>query len=302
MTLAGAKLRGFAFNDLNPNVHWAQEQRAMHAPGKFRMIRDFEFIYVYEGELEVHFAEGSPDTVRVGAGDLLLLAPAVRHRIEILTEPHTFLMGIHFDFFNDIFVPAEQDLILRDIDLAEGRYCAFPATSDGHPAFELLYAGVPRQIVGWMQRVVEEYGKGEPGFELVCGAFMKLICAQLIRLHAASNRDGYHSAHEEEIRLLTVDMERDMGGVWSNGEMAKRLNVSEDHFIRLFRDIVGTSPQRYLQQLRHREAKRLLGGTDLKIEQIGRRLGYEDLHNFSKAFKKWQGISPGAYRKLGIFH
>jgi len=93
----------------------------MYAPGKFRMIRDFEFIYVYQGELEVHFTEGSPDTVRVGAGDLLLLSPAVRHRIEILTEPHTFLMGIHFDFFNDIFVPAEQDLILRDIDLAEGR-------------------------------------------------------------------------------------------------------------------------------------------------------------------------------------
>ena len=42
---------------------------------------------------------------------------------------------------------------------------------------------------------------------------------------------------------------------WPNAAMAERLNVSEDHFIRLFKAQFGTTPGQYVQHLRHQEAK-----------------------------------------------
>mgnify|MGYP003868877173 CR=1 FL=1 len=37
--------------------------------------------------------------------------------------------------------------------------------------------------------------------------------------------------------------------------------------------------------------------TDQKIDVISIQLGYEDVSNFSRTFKRWFGCSPGVYRE-----
>ncbi|WP_173193024.1 helix-turn-helix domain-containing protein [Paenibacillus alginolyticus] len=97
---------------------------------------------------------------------------------------------------------------------------------------------------------------------------------------------------------MKVELQQNIHLPYTNKTMAQRINVSEDHFIRLFKQVFDLSPQKYLQDLRHQAAKRYLRETDLKIEYIGVLVGYDDLHNFSHIFKKWQVISPLNYRKL----
>lgn len=295
-----SNLRSFEPSQIKPNVHWAQMQQLPPTPGKFRTIRDIELLYIRQGEARVHFANGLGE-LAVLSGDLLLIPSAVRHRIELLTEPHTTLNGIHFDFFNEYPVLIEQDIVVQN-PADEERFCAFPCTPEGEPAFGLHYSGVPFELVEWIDRIAAERVNAGPDAELICSGYMMVVLSLLTRLHAKTSRPHTHSEYEERIRLLAVGMESNPGGSWSNPDMAATLNVSADHFIRLFKEIVGMSPNRYLQFLRHREAKRLLRDTDLKIELIGRRLGYDDLHNFSKTFKKWQGIAPKAYRQLSIMH
>lgn len=48
---------------------------------------------------------------------------------------------------------------------------------------------------------------------------------------------------------------------------------------------------------RHARALRELADRHVDIDALAERLGFSDTSNFYHAFKRWQGVSPGAYRK-----
>lgn len=50
-------------------------------------------------------------------------------------------------------------------------------------------------------------------------------------------------------------------------------------------------------RLRHDRARKLLQETDLDIEAIAVKLGFQDRHSFTRAFTRWEGVSPVAFRR-----
>jgi AraC-like DNA-binding protein len=56
-----------------------------------------------------------------------------------------------------------------------------------------------------------------------------------------------------------------------------------------YRDIVETA-------LRER-SERLLAETDLQVSEVAFRAGYTDVSNFTRAFRRWTGKTPKAYRR-----
>lgn len=53
-----------------------------------------------------------------------------------------------------------------------------------------------------------------------------------------------------------------------------------------------------LDEVRERAAKKLLGDRTLPLAEVAYRLGFSDLATFSRAFKRWTGVPPGAYRRI----
>lgn len=84
---------------------------------------------------------------------------------------------------------------------------------------------------------------------------------------------------------------------WSNPELARIAAMSTESFIRKFRRWTGETPIRYVQQVRVREACRLLTDSETSIEEIATQAGFPDRYYFSRVFKKHTGRSPAAYRK-----
>ncbi len=60
----------------------------------------------------------------------------------------------------------------------------------------------------------------------------------------------------------------------------------------------GTSYSAVLDQSRFQKAKSLLENTDEKLLNISLMLGYENASTFSRAFKRWAGVTPKEFRKL----
>jgi AraC-like DNA-binding protein len=59
---------------------------------------------------------------------------------------------------------------------------------------------------------------------------------------------------------------------------------------------IGTSYKEIVSEIRKRQAVEYLSGTRFSIDEIAYRLGYREPSNFSKAFRRWTGLSPSQYR------
>lgn len=78
-------------------------------------------------------------------------------------------------------------------------------------------------------------------------------------------------------------------------EAAALLNVSPSTLKRRLQQ-EGTSFQLQLDDVRRARAMDLLREPGRTIEQVGRKLGYSDAANFTRAFRKWTGQSPTSWR------
>ncbi|ASR46508.1 ABC transporter substrate-binding protein [Paenibacillus kribbensis] len=78
--------------------------------------------------------------------------------------------------------------------------------------------------------------------------------------------------------------------------LAGLLECSPRHLTRLFKKQTDCSPITYLIRLRMDKAKELLRKTDATLQDIAVGVGYPDVYFFSRAFKKYIGVSPVHYR------
>lgn len=83
---------------------------------------------------------------------------------------------------------------------------------------------------------------------------------------------------------------------WDFHSEAKKMGVSYPHFRRVFRQMTGSPPGRFLQMVRLDQAARLLRESDERIGDVAEQVGVEDPFRFSKIFKKRFHLSPRVYR------
>lgn len=83
----------------------------------------------------------------------------------------------------------------------------------------------------------------------------------------------------------------------SNQDYAKMCYLSESRFSHVFKEVTGTTPNKFIEQKRIDAAKELLVSTNSSVSDIALLVGYEDAYYFSRVFKKNVGISPQHYVK-----
>jgi AraC-like DNA-binding protein len=79
--------------------------------------------------------------------------------------------------------------------------------------------------------------------------------------------------------------------------LAKKANLHQDYFSRLFLRYTGERPLDYIHMKRIERAQYLIATTKLSYTQIAEATGFTTLPYFSKIFKKVTSLTPGEYRK-----
>jgi AraC family transcriptional regulator len=83
-------------------------------------------------------------------------------------------------------------------------------------------------------------------------------------------------------------------------DLAGQVAMSPYHFLRTFRSVVGLTPHQFILRTRlHRAAVSLRRSGD-SISSIAFASGFNDLSTFNRRFRRFIGLSPGAYRAGSI--
>ncbi|MDO3720527.1 AraC family transcriptional regulator ligand-binding domain-containing protein [Marinobacter sp. chi1] len=93
-------------------------------------------------------------------------------------------------------------------------------------------------------------------------------------------------------RLLVLNKDQ---GWLRQQDIAVQLGITENLLWRKLKK-EGTTYNQILAGLKRDYALRLLTNPNLSIEDVSRRLHFEEVSAFTKAFRKWLGQAPGAYR------
>ncbi|GAA1079380.1 hypothetical protein GCM10009576_099760 [Streptomyces rhizosphaericus] len=80
-------------------------------------------------------------------------------------------------------------------------------------------------------------------------------------------------------------------------ETAKAFQLSSSYISRFIKEQTGNTFTKYVWNLRNEEFKKQLVETDKPIKEIVLDIGYVDVANFTRKFKRAEGVTPGQYRQ-----
>ena len=101
---------------------------------------------------------------------------------------------------------------------------------------------------------------------------------------------------QEELLSVLRFIDRHLEEPLSNTRLAEVAHASESCFIRRFREVIGQTPGRYVQERRVTEASKLLVSTNRSIEEVAERCGFANRYYFSRVFTQHMGRPPARYR------
>ena len=80
-------------------------------------------------------------------------------------------------------------------------------------------------------------------------------------------------------------------------DIANEVDLSQSHFMKYFKNTMGTSFIDYLNDYRLTMVSRLLVSSESSILDIAAESGFDNLSYFNRMFKKRFGMTPREYRK-----
>ena len=109
----------------------------------------------------------------------------------------------------------------------------------------------------------------------------------------AENEEKLPQVVETALKILQQDFAF-LDGI---GDLAQRLEVSQEYLTRTFREHVGMTPGKYLNQVRIEHAKLLLRQGDHNVAFVADACGFANSNYFARVFRSMVGVAPSAYAK-----
>ena len=136
------------------------------------------------------------------------------------------------------------------------------------------------------------------GNELAVQIHLLSIFQKLLEEKAYTPRQNKLITQSDLVKKALLNIQQSFLDPPAIVDLADSLNISVNHFIRLFKTMVGSTPKQYIQNLRLHQALSLMkNDPSIPIAEIASRSGFDDNNYFSRVFKEKVGISPSHYLK-----
>ena len=105
------------------------------------------------------------------------------------------------------------------------------------------------------------------------------------------------NGNQQKMKQAVAYIEEHYASDLNMAVVSNYLSMNYSLFSYSFKQYTGSNFVNYLRDIRMKEAKRLLAGTDMRIAEISQAVGYENEKHFMKLFKGCCGVSPSEYRR-----
>ena len=156
-------------------------------------------------------------------------------------------------------------------------------------------------LTNFTNYAVMESREKRSGGEAVLAQLSELLFVEVVRIYLESlgpEQTGWLAGLRDPYigQALSLLHERPLHA-WHLEELAHEVGLSRSVLAERFAHLVGQPPMQYLIQWRMTIASGLLARGSAKIAQIAAEAGYDSEAAFSRAFKKFVGVSPAIWRK-----
>ena len=145
-----------------------------------------------------------------------------------------------------------------------------------------------------------ESGSPRPGsgalIDLLCGVLLVQMLRAQLAVDSEAAAPWIKGLTDRRVGAALELIHADLAKPWSVARLASAVAMSRSSFAPRFVECVGDSPMRYVARCRVLRAAQLLDSDRISVTEAMHRVGYESESSFSKAFYRYLGRSPGAYR------
>ncbi|WP_434360964.1 AraC family transcriptional regulator [Parasalinivibrio latis] len=107
--------------------------------------------------------------------------------------------------------------------------------------------------------------------------------------------------HISRINDVLFHIHKDISRTLSAKELAAVAAYSEQHFHRIFKNVVGESIHQYIRRIRMEfAANQLMFDTDASVNEVANKCGFSSVSSFSRAFKDTFNVAPGEWRRQDL--
>ncbi len=281
----------------------------MGAPWGFRVSgRKVASFHIVTGGMCWLTVEGMEEPVLLTEGDLVILPHGHAHTMtDHPKSPVTMLEDLKpkqpvakNGIFYSMGQGAVTTLVCGGLELED--YSTNPLYSI-LPAF-IHMRSKDEYSIPWLQAIVElvrvEASVNRVEAETVITRlsellFIQTVCAY-IRTIGDRNVGWLGALKDPQIGQALALIQHQPGEAWTVGSLACRVSLSRSAFSAKFRQLVGEPPMQYITRVRLTKAAASLRTHPATLVEVATSVGYESEVAFSKAFKRYFGIAPGAYR------
>jgi transcriptional regulator GlxA family with amidase domain len=141
--------------------------------------------------------------------------------------------------------------------------------------------------------IEEDYGR-----HVAIAAAQELVTPLQRRVEEVSEIVTHDSQPTDRFAELVAWIMRHLDGDLSVETLARRACISERHFSRAFKSVLGTSPSDFVENLRLNEARRRLSTRRKTLQSVATSVGFKSTDAFHRAFEKRFGTRPRKYSDI----
>lgn len=232
-------------------------------------MKGYSFFSLESERIEIHSFEKAIEKIRHCTVDIILIDSGfdAEKGLNLLTESKKTCHNIPIIFLTYV---SSEDVAVRAFKSGAREYIKKP--------FDLVD----------LQNIVKNILSIKRSSKEKRNPYISKITSPVISLQGEKQQNIIKA-----VRYIEENLSKDI----SLKKMAREVGLSPYYFCREFKKCTGKSPKKFIIYQRIEKAKELLK-KGFKITDIAINVGFNDLPNFNKQFKKIIGMTPTEYRNL----